>query len=233
MEFRLLKANEIDCRIGSINKANTGMSLLLYKDARCDMAVLDETVGVENWQRTHQGINDNMFCTVSVWDKEKKAWIGKQDCGIESSKTDRSENYKKGEASDSFKRACVNFGIGRELYTSPFVWVTDCTIKDGKCDDKFVVTNIGYDGNRVINELTIVNIKTKAVVFKLTAKQEKLKNEKISDNDLTALENMIIDAGVDPSKILKEYNLKEFADMTLDDYYPCIRRLQKNIDGGK
>lgn len=152
--FRLLRANEIDARVGNV-KPN-GISLLLYKDARCDQNILDETVGPFNWMRSHS--RDNANCTVSIWDEKKQMWVCKEDTGTES-KTEA----EKGLASDSFKRACFNWGIGRELYSAPFIWIS------GKGDDlkneKFTVTAIGYDENREINALQIIN-KAGNVVYK-------------------------------------------------------------------
>ena len=116
LEFRTLTADEIDCRVGTVT--DQGCSLLLYKDARVDMRLLDEVVGAQNWKREHEVINGNLFCTVSIWDDEKQNWVSKQDVGVESN-----TEKEKGQASDAFKRACVNWGIGRELYTSPFVWI--------------------------------------------------------------------------------------------------------------
>jgi len=91
--------------------------MLLYKDARVDMDVLDDTVGVEGWSRTHEVVNGNMFCSVCV--KFGDSWVCKQDVGVPSNQAS-----EKGEASDAFKRACVNWGIGRELYTPLFIWVS-------------------------------------------------------------------------------------------------------------
>jgi len=116
LEFRPLRADEIDVRVGQVSKDKTGVSLLLYKDARCDQNILDETVGPMNWQRKHSRENAN--CVVEIWDADKKQWVGKEDTGTESN-----TEAEKGLASDSFKRACVNWGIGRELYTAPVVWV--------------------------------------------------------------------------------------------------------------
>ena len=156
--FRPLRADEIECRIGQIK--DNGLSLLLYKDARCDQNILDETVGPYNWQRSHS--RDNANCIVSIWDDNKKQWIGKEDTGTESN-----TEAEKGLASDSFKRACFNWGLGRELYTAPFIWVgaDKCKIEKGRCYDKFGVLEIGYDDNRNINLLTVANVKTGAVVF--------------------------------------------------------------------
>lgn len=155
-EFRDLRADEIECRIGQVNKQGKGLSLLLYKDARCDMAILDETVGTLNWQREHYEVKGNMYCKVSIWDAEKNTWVWKSDCGTESN-----TEAQKGEASDSFKRACVNWGIGRELYTSPFIWIPAnlCRFENGKCFDKFAVRNMVVK-DKVITGLSIVNTST-------------------------------------------------------------------------
>ena len=161
--FRRLRADEIDCRIAQIKE--TGLSLLLYKDARCDQNILDEVVGPYNWKREHT--RDNRNCIVSLWDAEKGQWISKEDTGTESN-TER----EKGLASDSFKRACFNWGIGRELYTAPFVWIKacDCNIKKdqrGKlaCYDRFTVKGIGYTEG-VITGLEIKNQATGKVCYK-------------------------------------------------------------------
>ena len=158
--FRTLRADEIDCRIAQVKKDGSGLSLLLYKDARCDQNILDEVVGPFNWKREHT--RDNKNCIVSIWDKEKGQWIEKEDTGTESN-TER----EKGLASDSFKRACFNWGIGRELYTAPFIWIEkgNFTFKDGKCFDRFTVHGIGYtDG--VITGLEIKNQKLNKIVYR-------------------------------------------------------------------
>ena len=154
-KIRTLRADEIECRIGTF-KEGKGLSLLLYKDARCDMAILDETFGAFNWQRHHS--RDNANCIVSIWDDEKKQWIDKEDTGVESN-----TEATKGLASDSFKRACVNVGIGRELYTSPFIWITADKFRDKY--DKFSVVSIGYNEKREVNQLTIKNVNTNTIVF--------------------------------------------------------------------
>lgn len=153
-EFRTLTADEIEVRVGSVSRGKA--SLLLYKDARCDMAILDETVGPLNWQRHHS--RDNANCIVSIWDDEKKQWIEKEDTGTESN-TER----EKGLASDSFKRACVNLGIGRELYTSPRITINCETVQEGnrhklKNPWQFYgcrVASIEYDDKRQIKQLSI------------------------------------------------------------------------------
>lgn len=145
-KFRRLKADEIDVRVGQVSKDKPKANLLLYKDARVDMQILDETVGAMNWKREH--LRDNANCTVSIWDNEKKEWVSKEDTGTESN-----TEAEKGLASDSFKRACVNWGIGRELYTAPKIWVDYDKEKDKYC--KFSVLRIGYDESGNINDLVI------------------------------------------------------------------------------
>lgn len=151
--FRTLRADEIECRIGSILKSGKGLTLLLYKDARCDQNILDETVGAMNWKRTHT--RDNANCIISIWDESKREWVGKEDTGTESN-----TEAEKGLASDSFKRAGVNWGIGRELYTAPEIMIFSdkCTIQDNgnrkTCYDKFKVEAIKYNED----ETTIVGL---------------------------------------------------------------------------
>lgn len=157
-EFRTLYADEIEVRVAQVTQ--NGAQLLLYKDARCDMNILDETVGPMNWQRIHA--RDNANCTVLIYDVDKHEWIGKEDTGTESN-----TEAAKGLASDSFKRACVNWGIGRELYTSPFIWIKADQLEirqqngKNKTYDRFVVEKIAYDDKRRISGLAIRNISRK------------------------------------------------------------------------
>ena len=165
MKFRELKASEIDCRIQSIgqNKAKAiGATILLYKDARVDMNILDETVGAMNWQRGHSVIDGNLYCTISIWDETKKQWVTKSDVGTESN-----TEKEKGQASDSFKRAGFNWGIGRELYSAPFVYIqldkSEYIERNGKLTSnaKFKVKDVSYDENRNIVRLVVVDSKGK------------------------------------------------------------------------
>ncbi len=155
-KIRLLRAEEIECRVGTINEK--GLTLLLYKDARVDMKLLDEAFGPENWQRSHTMIGGNLYCTVSVWDEQKAQWISKADVGTESY-----TEKEKGQASDSFKRACVLWGIGRELYKAPFIWIpaskANIQSRGEKyyTYDKFQVRSISYNENREICALLILN----------------------------------------------------------------------------
>ena len=115
-DIRALRADEIEVRVGQVT-AN-GVSLLLYKDARCDKRILDETFGINGWANCYSEIKGNLYCSIMIHDKETGMWIQKQDCGVESN-----TEKEKGEASDAFKRAGFNVGIGRELYTRIFIFV--------------------------------------------------------------------------------------------------------------
>ena len=178
-EFRLLKADEISCRVNQIN--DKGLTLLLYKDARVDMDILDETVGCMNWKKEYT--RDNRNCIVSIWDSEKKEWISKEDTGTESN-----NEAEKGLASDSFKRACVNWGIGRELYTAPFIYIpaskVEITPKGNKFTtyDKFHVEAIKYDKNRNIIALSIKNQNNKRVYLLEPPKEVKKEVKKDENN---------------------------------------------------
>lgn len=114
---RVLNKDEIECKVKQITAK--GCLVLLYKTARTDMQILDETFGPENWQCSYETISDTLYCSISVYDDAKKCWVSKSDCGVESN-----QDAEKGQASDAFKRAGFRWGIGRELYTTPFIWLS-------------------------------------------------------------------------------------------------------------
>ena len=178
MEFRKLKASEIDCRVAQLGAS--WLTLLLYKDARVDMNILDETVGCLNWKKSYSRENAN--CTVSIWDEEKQQWISKEDTGTESF-----SEAEKGLASDSFKRACFNWGIGRELYTAPSIFILSRKdmIPKGKESEiykndkdkletktRFYVEYIDYDENSEIRNLVIRDHKNNIRFTQLTKEFE-------------------------------------------------------------
>lgn len=220
--FRLLRADEIDARVAQVKE--NGLSLLLYKDARCDMNVLDETVGAFNWKREHSRENAN--CIVSIWDAEKQQWISKEDTGTESQ-----SEAQKGLASDSFKRACVNWGIGRELYTAPFIWIKadDCKIiKSGdkfKSFDKFSVRNISYNDKREIDGLVIVKDYKEVFVwgkFKNNSSKSSASNKteavKISDMQYDSVVGALFDMKRTEEAICSHYGIDSLREMNTDQY---------------
>ena len=244
--IRLLKANEIECRV-SIVKEN-GVSLLLYKDARVDQRILDETFGLFGWKRSHQCIDGNLYCTVAVYDKETGEWVAKQDVG-----TMGYAEKEKSQASDSFKRACFNWGIGRELYTAPFIWVpaTDVAIKRNGdklyCSDHFSVRSIAYNGDREISGLIIANDSNQGqVVYEMKAKAEKPKKnadsgEKnkrqsettvsntstLSDTQMQYLEKELQRTGVEMEAVKERYKIENSSAISEDLYGKIMAALAK------
>ena len=231
-KFRDLTADDIECRIAQV-KAN-GLSLLLYKDARCDMKILDETVGAENWERDHKELKGNIYCGISIYDENKEIWITKWDCGSESY-----TEKEKGEASDSFKRAGFNWGIGRELYTSPFIWIPSakCNIADsnGKkvCYDKFEVTNIEIN-DKEITALTIVNNTTGVECFnwnkKGQIKQEVIKDELISDVQARVIYKALMGKLETNEKVVEylmnKYNIENTSKLMKSQYAEIVREFK-------
>lgn len=115
---RLLKAEEIECRVGQKTKDGSKYSVLLYKTARTDMDILDEVFGIDNWQVDYQMIGESLFCTISVWSDVRGCWVRKSSNG-----TEGNIEADKSKASDAYKRAGFMVGIGRELYSAPQIWL--------------------------------------------------------------------------------------------------------------
>ena len=238
MNVRLLAASEIECRVQSVKKTNRGVGciLLLYKDARVDMKLLDETYGPANWQRTHEVINGNLFCNIEIWDNEKKQWVKKQDVGTESY-----TEKEKGQASDSFKRAGFNWGIGRELYTAPFIWID---LKDGEHYEKdgktyisprvsFKVKYIDYNTDREIIALQIVDNKNtvRYELGKSGPPQEPPK--KIDDTKAQVIYDLLQKTNADVKAFLKYYGVKTVEDMTVDVWTKATKALKGKLTKGE
>ena len=237
IEIRTLRADEIECRVQQVKQ--NGCVLLLYKDARCDMRILDEVFGVLGWEREHQVIDGNLYCTVRVWDEEHNRWVSKQDVGTESM-----TEKQKGQASDSFKRACFNLGIGRELYSAPFIWITlnpDEIKQDGNkfrlnFGVEFHVKEIDYSENREINKLVIVDKKGNIRFYMESENQSKQQNThtenksssntstqdyKVTEKQLSRMFAIAYKKGITAEKVkeqvLKKFN-KDVKELTKSEY---------------
>lgn len=254
--FRLLNADEIECRVSTCNEK--GVSLLLYKDARVDQNILDETVGPMNWQKKYSRENAN--CEIGIWDSEKQQWIWKEDTGTESF-----TEKEKGLASDSFKRAGFNWGIGRELYTTPFIWIPSDKVNlvpkakgTGMTTfDKFDVQSIGYDEKGNINQLTVVNSKKGIVAFQMgKAKAKKVEKvdtpqteeqaEEAHYDDVRkgaigaerakALEKHLGKSGILVQTVYDLYNVKSLKDLTEVQHQNIIQftaKIKEKQDGSE
>lgn len=239
LRFRNLRAEEIECRVNQIQ--GNWCSLLLYKDARCDMNILDETVGPMNWDRDHKELKGNIYAGVSIYDSEKDDWVTKWDAGAETY-----TEKEKGEASDSFKRACVNWGIGRELYTSPSIFILPRKdmVKKGKEQEfykndkdkyetktRFSVEYIDYDKNNAIKDLIIRDDKGHIRFSQLT-KETSNKFQKIHQDMKKLIEKAEeLDGTFDKEKMYKSYGVESDADMTITQMTEATEILKKKLGG--
>lgn len=209
MKFRRLNADEIEVKVKQVKE--NGCVCLLYKTARTDMDLLDNAVGSENWQCEYEEIKGNMYCKIGIYNEKLGQWIWKQDCGIES-REDGDGNEKKGEASDAFKRAGFKWGIGRELYTAPFIWIKSDVVPTKAAGNgykladpfaKFHVSKIEYADNGDIITLVIKDSKNNTVytygknvkdeTIRTTPPAKKEPEPKLSDkayNDIMAAESV-------------------------------------------
>lgn len=234
-QFRKLKADEIDVRINQI--ASNYCTMLLYKDARCDMNILDETVGAMNWKREHT--RDNANCIVSIYDDEKEMWVSKEDTGTESF-----AEQEKGLASDSFKRACVNWGIGRELYSSPNIITfprQDMGVKDrpeffendkGKFTTKtyFWVEIIDYDEAENIKDLIIRDNKNHIRFSKLTKEKDKELTKLCETMKKLIVANEEKDKKFDREKFYKYFEVDSDDRLTFKQVEEAIELLDKRLN---
>lgn len=247
---RLLKADEIECRISVINEK--GLGLLLYKDARVDQKILDETFGMFGWKRSHQSIDGNLYCTVEIRDQETGEWIAKQDVG-----TTGYAEKEKSQASDSFKRACFNWGIGRELYSAPFIWIPVSKVQLQKkndkyyCNENFHVAAITYSESREITGLSVTNDKGE-VIFdwkfqnrsagkKETDKKDIVKKEaersstkatgarkpSLTRNQMDGLAMELKRTGVAMETVQERYHIDDPRQMSEELYNKVMRALSK------
>lgn len=236
LKFRCLRAEDVNARVQKL-VAGKGAILLLYKDARCDMSMLDEAVGAFNWKREHS--RDNANCTISLWDEDKSQWVSKEDVG-----TPSNTEAEKGLASDAFKRAGFNWGIGRELYTAPFIWVNWDKIKTRKTpkggdevDGKFIVTCMDVDdASRKITRLEIafrhnnnpatpcfkwVDTDAKPATLKEPAKQPSRADQ------LAELERLLAETNTDRQKFFGYYKVENADTMDADQLAEGLQILRR------
>jgi len=207
--MRKLLPEEIECRVSQVSAK--GCSLLLYKTARVDRAILDETFG-DLWQNDFKVIDGKMYGGIGIYNKELGQFLWRWDCGTESN-----TEAEKGQASDAFKRAGFKWGIGVELYSAPFIWYNCETIRkdNGKYElanrfTKFFVKNIGYDEAGNINSLTIIDDDGKDV-FKLGKKGEKPK-AKLTKDDVNIYVTLYKIDDIEAVKSYYELNKEEVTD---------------------
>jgi hypothetical protein len=140
----------IKCFVKQVNDWNSAL-ILLHKDARFDMDELDKRYGPMGWKDEYTEVAGNLYCTISVWDQDKKQWISKSDVGVESY-----IEKEKGQASDAFKRAGTKWNIGRFLYTAPDIWI--------KLDDDEVRINKGTKYSKTSFYVNQIVVKDEKIV---------------------------------------------------------------------
>ena len=230
-KFRFLTADEIECRVAQCS--DKGVQLLLYKTARTDAALLDE-VYPDAWQNDFKVIDGKMYGGIGI--KVNSEWLWRWDCGTESNM-----EAEKGEASDAFKRAGFKWGIGAELYSSPFVWVKpeNCKIENRKCYDRFKVAGIDYDENGKINFLAIDNVSLHKAAFMYGDTRKKVQEsaqEGVQEAPtVNALRQQILviapKKGVEITKIVKaDYKGKKWEDLNVDDLTAIKKGLLERED---
>lgn len=235
INFRPLTANEIECRVGNVAKTGNGFFLLLYKNARVDQTILDETFGAWNWQSKYYQVKNTMVCSVGVYNEKRNEWIWKDNGGDD----DYQAEQVKAELSDAFKRACFNWGIGRELYYSPKIWIN--ASGDNTTSARYSVKVIEYDNKKHITNLVIINEKTKEVVFQYG------KPQKVSQNG--GNDQLNANVGVDEPKgsidkgdleqirnfigAMKDSQAQNKAYLWLDKYYGTMNPEVLTLSQGK
>lgn len=249
-EIPLLTIDDIEVKVKQVGK--NGAVALLYKTARVDMAILDEVFGAMNWTDDFREIKGNLYCGIGIRQDENSPFVWKWDCGTES-RADGEGNEKKGEASDSFKRAGFKWGIGRELYTAPFISLKVPTKLDGKkwvlADKyaKFHLSHIKYTADRKISEVEVKDDDGK-VVFSTNRKPlndtpfaDKQKDPAPKEEELTPVtfvcDEMANDIYARANKkgfdemavnkvILATYNTDNIFDLTTEEGKALIKRIE-------
>lgn len=209
---RLLNAEEIECRVGQKSKDGSKYSVLLYKTARTDMDVLDEVFGLDGWQVEYHTIGDKLFCNLGVFSEQRGGWIWKESNGAESN-----IEAEKGQASDAFKRAGFMFGIGRELYSAPQIW-----LESSISPYSLAVAEIGYDENDKISRLVVSSNGKTVYTFPKNA-ECKQNNDAERINDIV---KKLEFEGKSIDDILSFYNASHVMDIPLEKWEKMLAKVR-------
>ena len=222
---RLLKADEIECRVGQQTKDKSKYTVLLYKTARTDMDILDEVFGSDNWQVDYQMIGDSLFCTISVWSEKEGCWVRKSSNG-----TEGNIEADKSRASDAFKRAGFMVGIGRELYSAPTIWL-DAKVSPYSLN----VEKIEYDDNDKICTLVISSKGETVYQFrngKGIKPEQKAEKESPDHDTLEKIRDIVQKLefeGKSLDDILKFYNAKSIGEIPLKTWEKMLAKVRGEI----
>lgn len=224
ISFRKLRADEIECRVGQKTKDGNKYSVLLFKTARTDMSLLDETVGTDNWQSEHYEVKGKDFCRIGIRVERNNGseWVWKSDCGSESN-----VEAEKGESSDSFKRAGFQWGIGRELYSAPQIWL-DSSVSPYDLE----VEQIEYDESDKICTL-VLSAKGKTVYQfrngKGVTEKKKVEPQGVDHDTLERIRDIVAKLefeGKNLDEILAYYNVKTIGEIPLAKWEKMLARVR-------
>lgn len=219
MKIRNLKPNEIELK--QVKATTTGITLLCYQNARVGMDILDESFGPLGWKKRYS--NDNKNCIISVYNAETNEWIEREDVGsvVGDFEKDKALAY------DAFKRACVNFGIGRNLYTCPKIYIEASFLKHfdvtrGYCRDSFKVESIEYD-KKTNNVLKLV-----VGIYSPTNPIPHTKLEFLANGEKREIRDTVInEAGASGKEVVK----MQKPDVFKDDEVMIICHENTKVDG--
>ena len=218
-EFRKLKASELQCKTTD-TKFKGSATILIFKDARVDQRVLDETVGPMRWQKDYKEIDGKVYCGVAIKNSDTGEWVWKFDCG-----TEGNFEAEKSEASDAFKRACFNWGLGRELYDTPKIKIKcpDNYYYNDKLSMTFSVKSIEWNGNELV-DLVIVD-KFGKVVYSYKGGEQPVQSEESKFFELSK-EELLIEFCKKTKPTLDETMIKQ-----LESFYKYWKPKCSNFTG--
>lgn len=115
--------SDIEWRLQHVNKEKGFGIAVPYVTNRAIQQRLDKAVGADGWKNEYipwhsDGEKQSQLCGISIYFEDRKEWVTKYD-GAEDSDIEP----VKGGLSDSMKRAAVQWGVGRYLYSMGTVYV--------------------------------------------------------------------------------------------------------------
>lgn len=206
-------------RVQSFSKFKPQATCVAYIDARDAMARLD-AVCVYGWHRRHIEVKGRIYCEVGIVMPDSSV-LWRSDCGTESN-----TEAEKGESSDSFKRACVNFGIGRFLYDLDMVYLPADAKKEGGNYPSVVDDN----GKKVWDLTKHINaMKGKPLSNCNQPPKVMPSNLTIGDAEFEELNRLLDETGSDKVAFCGYFGIDSVAAMPMNKYSAAVSMLQKKV----
>lgn len=224
--------DDVKWRLQSGNVNSRWGRCVAYIDSRQVMDRLDEVVGPENWCDQYHKEGDKWLCGISL--RINDEWITKWDTGDESN-----TEGNKGQVSDSFKRAAVKWGIGRDLYAKDLVFVKVRPNKNNKPEIYDENKKTVYDVTTFINSGQYKNVKNNKQSQQNTAQQSQTGAQKKFDPNLPQHMAMVekgVQSGMSSQKIMdgitRKYNLT-FDDNAKQAVKNEVKKHQADFENGE